>query len=156
MAPAESSGAVAYLWKFDSLGVSLIQNPSYTFRDTGVFNISQIVLHPSGCSDTATAMISIYPLVKFFMPNAFTPNNDGLNDEFIPKGSFVGLRNFNFTIWNRWGDRIFETDDFTIGWNGQRNNTGETASPGVYAYLIEYIDPLGEKKILKGQCTLLR
>lgn len=152
----ESSGAVAYLWKFDSLGVSLIQNPSYTFRDTGVFNISQIVLHPSGCSDTATAMISIYPLVKFFMPNAFTPNNDGLNDEFIPKGSFVGLRNFNFTIWNRWGDRIFETDDFTIGWNGQRNNTGETASPGVYAYLIEYIDPLGEKKILKGQCTLLR
>jgi len=152
----QSEGAVSYLWRFDSLGVSLLQNPSFTFRDTGTFNIQQIVLHPSGCSDTASALISIYPLVKFFMPNAFTPNNDGLNDEFQPVGSFSGIRNYNFSIWNRWGDRIYFTDDFTKGWNGQRNNSGESASPDVYAYLIEYVDPLGEKKIMKGHCTLIR
>ncbi len=152
----ESKGGVAYLWKFDTLGVSLIRNPSFIFRDTGVFNIEQIVLHPSGCSDTASAIISIYPVVKLFMPNAFTPNNDGLNDEFIPIGSFVGVRNYNFTIWNRWGERVFLTEETNIGWNGQRNNNGDTASPGVYAYLLEYVDPLGESKLLKGYCTLIR
>jgi gliding motility-associated-like protein len=136
--------------------VSLMQNPTFTFRDTGIFNIQQIVLHRSGCSDTAEAKIAIYPVVKFFMPNAFTPNQDGLNDEFIPVGKFEGLRDYSFTVWNRWGDLIFSTDDFRVGWNGQRNNTGEVAPPGVYAYLIEYIDPLSERKTIKGHCTLIR
>ena len=152
----KSTGGVAYLWKFDSLGTSLIRNPTFTFRDTGVFNIQQIVLHPSGCSDTATAVIPIYPIVKLFMPNAFTPNNDGLNDVFIPVGSFIGIRNYNFTIWNRWGDRIFYTDETEGGWNGQRNNNGEIASPGVYAYLLEYTDVKGGRQLLKGYCTLVR
>jgi gliding motility-associated-like protein len=151
-----SKDGAAFLWRFDSLGVSLMQNPTFTFRDTGVFNVQQIVLHRSGCSDTAEAKIAIYPVVKFFMPNAFTPNQDGLNDDFIPVGKFEGLRNYSFTIWNRWGDLIFSTDDFRIGWNGQRNNTGEVAPPGVYAYLIEYVDPLGDRKTIKGHCTLIR
>jgi gliding motility-associated-like protein len=152
----ESKDAIAYLWKFDSLGISLFQNPSFTFRDTGTYKIQQIVLHPSGCSDTAIAFIPIYPVVKFFMPNAFTPNNDGLNDDFIPIGSFDGLRQYSFTIWNRWGDRIFSTNDYNAGWNGQRNNTGDHAPPGVYAYLLEYLDVLGQKQVLKGHCTLIR
>ncbi len=151
-----SKDAVAYLWNFDSLGISLIQNPSFTFRDTGIFTIQQVVLHPSGCTDTAYVIIPIYPVVDFFMPNAFTPNNDGLNDEFIPVGRFIGIRKYNFTVWNRWGDRIFATEDYNIGWNGQRNNAGENAQPGVYAYLIDYIDGLGESKTLKGHCTLIR
>lgn len=151
-----SVDGAAFLWRFDSLGVSLMQNPSFTFRDTGEFTIQQIVLHRSGCSDTAEAKIAIYPKVKFFMPNAFTPNQDGLNDDFIPVGKFEGLTDYTFTVWNRWGDLIFSTNNYNTGWNGQRNNTGELAPPGVYAYLIEYIDPLGERKTLKGHCTLLR
>jgi len=152
----ESEDAISYLWNFDSLGISLIANPSFTFQDTGTFRISQIVLHPSGCSDTAFATISILPFINFFVPNAFTPNDDGLNDDFIPKGSFEGIRAYSFTIWNRWGDQIFETNDYEVGWNGQRNNTGEIASPGVYAFLIKYIDPLGKEQVVKGYCTLLR
>ncbi|MBK8346967.1 MAG: gliding motility-associated C-terminal domain-containing protein [Saprospiraceae bacterium] len=95
-------------------------------------------------------------MVKLFVPTAFTPNNDGLNDDFIPKGIFEGLRNYSFTIWNRWGDKIFDTDNFLEGWNGLRNNSGAVAPPGVYAYVIEYIDPLGDTKTLKGHCTLIR
>ena len=96
------------------------------------------------------------PFINFFVPNAFTPNDDGLNDDFIPKGSFEGIRAYSFTIWNRWGDKVFETNDYEIGWNGQRNNTGDIATPGVYAYLISYVDPLGKEQIVKGYCTLLR
>lgn len=151
-----SKDAIAYLWNFDSLGISLIQNPTFTFKDTGVFTIQQVVLHTSGCTDTTYAIIPIYPIVNFFMPNAFTPNNDGLNDDFVPVGNFVGIRSYHFTIWNRWGDRIFSTQDYTQGWNGQRNNNGEHSPPGVYAYLIEYIDALGENKNVKGHCTLIR
>lgn len=152
----ESKDAISYLWNFDSLGISLIANPSFTFRDTGTYQISQIVLHPSGCADTAYATISILPFINFFVPNAFTPNNDGLNDEFIPKGSFEGIRGYSFTVWNRWGEEVFGTEDYEVGWNGQRNNTGDVAPPGVFAFLIKYIDPLGKEQIVKGHCTLLR
>jgi gliding motility-associated-like protein len=152
----KSEGGTAYLWKFDTVGISVLRNPVFTFRDTGVYNIQQIVLHTSGCTDTASVIIPIKPIVSLFMPNAFTPNNDGLNDEFIPIGSFFGLRNYSFTIWNRWGDKVFDTDDIRVGWNGLRNNSGEIAPPGVYAYSIKYIDPLGDLKSLKGHCTLVR
>ena len=151
-----SKDAVSYLWAFDSLGISLMQNPSYTFRDTGTYKIQQVVLHPSGCTDTAEAIIPIYPLIRFYMPNAFTPNNDGLNDVLLPVGYIEGVKSYSFSVWNRWGERVFETDDYTSGWNGSRDNTGATAPPGVYGYLVEYIDPLGKKQTLKGHATLLR
>lgn len=152
----QSMNASSHLYTFDTLGVSLLQNPTFTFKDTGVYQVDQIVFNNSGCTDTATVIIPIYPFINFFMPNAFTPNNDGLNDVFIPVGSFLGIGFYNFSVWNRWGERVFFTEDHTTGWNGQKNNTGEHAPPGVYAYTIDYIDGLGESKKLKGQCTLIR
>ncbi|MCC7443950.1 MAG: gliding motility-associated C-terminal domain-containing protein [Saprospiraceae bacterium] len=151
-----SVGGIAWQWRFDTLGVSLFQNPSYTFRDTGTYLIEQIVLHSSGCTDTARTQIHILPYVNYLMPNAFTPNNDGLNDVFKPVGTFQGVSYYHLSVWNRWGERLFDTDDPSIGWNGQRNNTGEFAPPGVYAYILEYVNGLGEKKSDKGQCTLIR
>jgi gliding motility-associated-like protein len=152
----QSLNASSHLWTFDTIGVSLLQSPTFTFQDTGLYKVEQVVFNASGCTDTATVYIPIYPFINFFMPNAFTPNNDGLNDVFIPVGSFFGIGFYNFSIWNRWGERIFFTEDYATGWNGQKNNTGENAPPGVYAYTIDYIDGRGESKKLKGQCTLIR
>ncbi len=152
----QSSGGVAYQWTFDTLGISLLQNPTYTFRDTGRFIVEQVVLHRSGCTDTARTLIPILPFIKFQMPNAFTPNNDGLNDVFLPVGSFEGIAFYHFSIWNRWGDMLFETQDYREGWNGQRSNTGEYAPPGVYAYIVKYIDEKGQEQTARGHCTLIR
>ncbi len=152
----ESIGGIAWQWQFDTVGVSLFQNPSFTFRDTGTYLIEQIVLHKSGCTDTARTYISILPYVNFLMPNAFTPNNDGLNDVFKPVGTFQGVSYYRLTIWNRWGEMLFESDDPKSGWNGQRNNIGDHAIPGVYAFVLEYINGLGERKTEKGHCTLIR
>lgn len=152
----QSVGAIGFQWLFDTLGVSLIQNPTFTFRDTGVYNITQIVRHESGCADTATAVIPIRPVPTFFLPNAFTPNNDGLNDIFIPVGDFFGAAEYDFTIWNRWGERIFQTEDINEGWNGQRDNSGAHAPGGVYAYVIQYFDGFGIQQRLTGHCTLIR
>lgn len=152
----QSVEAIGFQWLFDTIGVSLVQNPTFTFRDTGVYNITQIVRHESGCADTAVAVIPIRPVPTFFMPNAFTPNNDGLNDIFIPVGEFFGATQYTFSIWNRWGERVFVTEDVSEGWNGQRNNLGAMSPGGVYAYVIEYVDGFGVSRVIKGHCTLIR
>lgn len=152
----ESTGGNFYQWTFDTLGLSLMQNPTFTFRDTGTFLVQQVVLRETGCTDTSSVLIPILPFINFFMPNAFTPDGDGLNDVFIPVGSFEGVSFYNFSIWNRWGDKLFETTDFGTGWNGQRNNTGNQAPPGVYAYIIKYKDGHGNIQVKKGHCTLIR
>jgi gliding motility-associated-like protein len=152
----ESENAFAYRWTFDELGSSLLQNPSFEFQDTGTFNITHVVLKTNGCTDTATAEIKVLPFVNFYMPNAFTPNNDGLNDELIPVGIFKGVNDYHFSVWNRWGDRIFETEDFNTGWNGQRNNSGEFAPPGMYTFIINYTNNFGKPEVLKGHITLIR
>ncbi len=152
----ESFGGIAWQWHFDTVGVSLFQHPTFTFRDTGTYLVEQIVLHRTGCTDTARSYIQILPYVNYLMPNAFTPNNDGLNDEFKPVGFFQGISYYNLTVWNRWGELLFESDDPNIGWNGQRKNNGDFAPPGVYAFKLEYINGIGEKKSEKGHCTLVR
>jgi gliding motility-associated-like protein len=90
------------------------------------------------------------------MPNAFTPNNDGKNDEFKGKGYLQAISNFNLSIWNRWGQMVFETDNPTEGWNGQFGNSGAMSPQGVYVYKANYTDPRGEKKKVEGHVTLLR
>ena len=152
----ESENAFAYRWAFDNLGTSLLQNPSFTFQDTGTYTISQVVLKTNGCTDTAITYIKVLPFINFYMPNAFTPNNDGLNDELIPVGIFEGISTYHFSVWNRWGDRIFETEDFNIGWNGQRNNTGDFAPPGMYTFIINFTNNSGKLDVLKGYFTLIR
>ena len=152
----QSVDAVSWLWNFGTEGAAFIQNPQFTFRDTGIYEVRQVVLHPSGCTDTASVTIDIQPVVNVFMPNAFTPDNNGLNDQFKPVGLFDGMREYKMTIWNRWGEKVFETEDVSMGWNGEKNNNGPAAQPGVYAWLMEYLGPRGEKVVNKGYLTLLR
>ncbi|MEE9440220.1 MAG: PKD domain-containing protein, partial [Saprospiraceae bacterium] len=151
----ESSNAQSWSWDIGGVG-SLQQNPTYTFQDTGIVRVEQIAVHETGCTDTATALIDILPLVTLHVPNAFTPNNDGLNDTFKGKGYFDGFQEFTMQIWNRWGEKIYETLDPDIGWNGQKNNAGTNSPGGVYVYTIEYIGPRGGVEKLKGHVTLIR
>jgi len=150
-----SEDAINWLYIIGDLGV-LERNPTYTFVDTGAVDVFQIVTHENGCTDTAYALIDILPIATLFMPNAFTPNNDGLNDDFIGAGFKDGLRNYTMQVWNRWGDQIFETNDPNQGWNGQVNNSGRNCPGGVYVYTVSYIGPRGENKNLKGHVTLIR
>lgn len=151
----ESIDATGWSWNFGGFG-STVRNPTYTFPDTGFVEVVQIVSHPTGCTDTASIILDIEPLVTLHMPNAFTPNNDGLNDSFRGKGFFDGFKGYRMNVWNRWGEKIYETTDPEIGWNGKKNNTGSNSPGGVYVYTIEYTGPRGEPKELKGHVTLIR
>ncbi len=149
----DSQDAVGWIWDIDGVGY-LEQNPTHTFRDTGLVNVEQIVVHENGCTDTASAVIDVMPLVTLHMPNAFTPNHDGLNDIFIGTGFLDGLRDFSMQIWNRWGEMIFSSTDPYNGWNGTKD--GVDSPPGVYVFSVKYLGPRGKMNNLKGHVTLIR
>jgi len=151
-----SISAVAWDWDFNGAGTSNEMNPSFTFPDTGLQVVQLIVTHPNGCTDTTSNIIDIFPSGELFMPNAFTPNSDGQNDILIPVSFLFGSNDYSFTIWNRWGERVFFSDDIHTGWNGTKNNSGKPSSPGVYVYLIEYTDSRNNARQIKGHAALLR
>lgn len=151
-----SSGASRWYWDFEGIAYSTSQNPAYAFKDTGLQEVKLIVTHPSGCRDTTVQILDVVPKVTYFLPNAFTPNDDSANDVFIGKGYLRGLKAFEMSIWNRWGEEIFRTEDPMVGWNGQQNNTGKPLPVGVYFCLVRYTGPRGEQVELQGVATLVR
>ena len=105
----------------------------------------------NGCFGIATTTV----IVKgglLYVPNAFSPNGDGKNDVFYVYGS--GFRNVHLSIFDRWGEMVFESYDVTVGWDG--TFSGKTLPPDVFVYEadITFID--GSKKLAKGSVTLVR
>jgi gliding motility-associated-like protein len=152
----QSQFAYRWFYNFNNESTSLDPSPTYTFRDTGVAFITQIVTHPSGCLDSLTRFVDVKPEITFYFPNAFTPNGDGLNDVFKPKGFTRGFKSYSFQVWNRWGEPLFSSADPTQGWNGQKNNTGQDQTPGVYLYEAVLVGPRGGIERFKGFINLVR
>ena len=152
----ESIDAIRWEWLFDSDGTSYDQNPIFAFPDTGLQIVYQIVTHQSGCTDTAMQVIDVEPLIRYFVPNAFSPNSDDINDFFLGKGVIEGMEAFRMTIWNRWGELVFETSNPEEGWNGRILNTGAMSPGGVYVYMIQFIGPRNKPVSLKGFATLVK
>jgi len=152
----QSTNGIAWEWDFGGAGISSEPNPTFTFPDTGLHTIHLIVLHQSGCTDTIVKQLDIIPEVRYFLPNAFTPNADGVNDDFRGNGQLEGIRNFRFTIWSRWGQLLFETNNPNEAWEGRNNNVGEVLPNGVYTYWITFTGPRGKKFERKGFATLIR
>jgi len=106
-----------------------------------------------GCLDSAILVVNIDPNTKdFFIPNAFTPNNDGKNDIFKAYGS--SIKEIDLRVFNQWGQMLFETNDPGKGWDGTYN--GNPQPVGVYIYLVRAV-LYGEKIITKrGTLNLIR
>lgn len=93
---------------------------------------------------------------KVFVPNAFSPNEDGRNDTFLPYANCV-VTNYNLKIFNRWGKLVFESDAIDKGWDGKAN--GEQVQPDVFVYIITFSyaeDEAQKEEILSGDVALLR
>lgn len=152
----QSIGAVKWNWQLGKVGNISQRNPIYTFPDTGQVRVRLLVTHPEGCQDSLVKFLDIVPFNSWTMPNAFTPNGDGTNEAFFGKGYLVGASNFNMSIWNRWGEKVFETQDPEEGWNGRQMNTGGMSPAGVYVYIVTFTGPRGQKQEYKGYATLIR
>lgn len=143
-----------YEWflDFTLLGTSkdlTINNPG-----TGTFCYTLIAYNTLNCPSTVNKCITIKDTINssFFIPNAFTPNGDGLNDLFKLKGKHIDMN--LFSIFNRFGQLLFQTDDLSTGWNGDYK--GVQCEMGTYFYLINYSDVHGNAQTLKGDFELIR
>ena len=127
-----------------------------TLGDTGIHTVRLIAVDRFGCTDTLTKYIDVAPRNPVHFPNAFSPNGDGRNDVYLPVGLTDGLRDFRMTIYSRWGEVLFESDDVGQSWNGRVMNTGNNAAPGVYILHYSFTKPRGEMVEEKGFVTLIR
>jgi len=150
----ESIDATLWNWDLGDKTISTDQNVIHIYADTGIFVIMQVAMNPYGCKDTAMHEVRINGEPTIFIPNAFTPDGNGLNDVFLPK--IFGVREFNMAIYNRWGDLIFTSIDSEVGWNGRVNGTGEIVKDDTYIYKLYIRDLRGNPRIFKGKITLIK
>jgi gliding motility-associated-like protein len=107
-----------------------------------------------GCSDSIIKMITVFDFCTTDIPTAFTPNGDGLNDNFGPHNA-VKADNYQFRIYNRWGQLIFESKDWKKRWDGKLN--GIIQGTGTYVWMLTYTHrDTGQKLLKKGTVTLIR
>lgn len=124
---------------FFTYSIEAVEGPAniYLFTDTSLSN---------------QAEAAQLPLV--YVPNAFTPNNNGLNDEFIPSTGFINVDDYQFTIYNRWGEQIFTTTDRYEGWNGRIDNN--KCEGGVYVWTLTFKAASGQYIDMAGSVNLIR
>ena len=151
-----SSGHVSGIYDFGD-GITaptvLLGQLQHTYIDTGSFQVLYSVTSADGCVASVGHTIIIDPAFLIYIPTGFTPNRDGKNDDFIP--IMMGIDEYDFYIYDRFGELVFETENQLEGWNG-RVNGREFALAGHYAYTVKIIDMLGKKRDFTGTLTLIR
>ncbi len=133
-----------------------MQNPSYTYSDSGHYQVRLIVNNQYGCSDTAEDIIVIKSDYALYVPNTFSPNGDNINDVFIPKGMGIDVDKYEFWVFDRWGDFIFKSTDPNVGWNGKANDGKFAAQQDTYVWKVATTDVLGYKHRYMGHVNLIR
>jgi len=119
-----SFGAVAYNWIFNQTETSTEIEPTYTFpAEIGFYDVCLIAISSDGCRDTSCSIIEITDELTLYVPNSFTPNADGVNDVFVPITKGFTTEDYEFSIYDRWGQLIHQTNSPNQGWDGTMAGT---------------------------------
>lgn len=149
-----SVGADFWSWDFgDNDTTSDPFVASHTYADTGSFTITLVISNQYGCSSTAYQNVIIKPSTTFYVPNAFSPNGDGINDSFGGTGTFI--REYSMLIFDRWGNFIFSSDNIEKRWDGKVDGKGGIAQQDTYVYVIEVMDIKKDKYWYRGIVSLV-
>lgn len=125
------------LWDFAQFGQSIKNDSTITVYDSTTILVKLKITDFNGCSNTKEEWVYIGGPIKYYTPNVFTPNGDGKNELFGPEG-IEFARNYKFTIYNRWGEIVFATDNHLDKWDGYYR--GKLCQNGVYTYVITFRD----------------
>lgn len=148
------SDIATWAWDFGDGSTSSETNPSHTYGDTGTYVITLTVTTIHGCTDATEGVVIVEPDFTFYIPNAFTPNNNRKNEAFRPYGEGVDWDTYELYIFTRWGEQIYYTVDIESPWDGTYK--GAQVESGVYVYRIGIEDLKGGKHEYTGRVTLLR
>jgi gliding motility-associated-like protein len=154
-----SLNAVSYEWDFAGLGTSTDVNPTFEFPDqlANSYIVCLVAMNANGCTDTTCSTVIINDEFLIYVPNAFTPDGDGINDFFFPVLNAYDVNDLTFQIFDRWGELIFESDSPSNPWDGSVKGAAEMAADGVYVWKISAKDEFTrEKKEFIGHVTLIR
>ncbi len=147
---------VDWLWQIGDTIISGVSDFTLVFPDTGIYPVKLIITDANGCSDTLFARVVVEGEFTIWVPNAFSPNGDGVNDYFYPVGLLFDAQSIDFRIYNRWGDLIWQTKTVGQGWDGIDQRTGKPAVEDAYVYVVEAVDFKGRVHRFVGTVTLLR
>jgi gliding motility-associated-like protein len=116
----QSSGAISWVYTLGDGTNSYERNFTHNYFEPGEYALSQRVTNQFGCQDVAIYQLKVEPVMTFFIPNAFTPNEDGTNEIYKCEG--LNIEDFRMEIYTRWGELVFESNDIDYGWNGRKFN----------------------------------
>ena len=155
-----SIGGTTYTWDFGDGQSSTAENPSITYLITDQANylITLLVISEFGCVDSTSLLIEVKEELIYFIPNSFTPDGDDHNQVFQPIfTSGYDPDTYHLSIFNRWGELIFESFDFSKGWDGVNTLTNIKDSDGTYSWKIEFkLKGTKDKEKLYGHVNLLK
>ena len=153
-----SVGASFYEWDFGDGNSDFSFEPTHSFPGIGniTYAIELITITDKGCRDSVTHYLTVDDVVQYYIPNAFTPDADVFNPNFRPvfMTGFVP-QNYHMVIYNRWGEIVWESYDYTKGWNGYYGD--KIASDGVYIWKINFSPNNSDERYTEtGHVTILR
>jgi len=141
----------SFFWDFGDSIYSFIPSPIHEFEAPGTYDVWLTVADSNQCVDSVMHRITMYYDFVLYVPTAFTPNDDGDNDQFGPQGlRMEEYKSYSFYIYNQWGEIIFETEDINEWWDGADSQHGS------YAWAIVIVDELGAKRKEVGNVMLIR
>lgn len=155
----ESTGAVSYEWHLGEGNISYAENPKFDYDSGGVYLVMLIAYNEPeyGCADTTFRYVEVDPLFTFYVPNAFTPDGDGINDVWAPQGENFEYESYNVQIYDRWGGLVWQTDNPNVHWDGTNQQTQKDVKQGLYVYqfVLKKFNTFKPKQIT-GTVTLYR
>ncbi|MBI4932201.1 MAG: PKD domain-containing protein [Bacteroidetes bacterium] len=147
------TGIVQWAWTFGDGDSSSVQNPGHSYADTGMYNVTLIVISQFGCIDTVMHFVEVRDFA-FYVPNAFTPNGDNHNDLFSGVG--IGIREYELLIFDRWGNLIFITHDYNERWDGTIKGGSAVVQEDVYVWKIRVLDIFNKEHRYIGTVTKMK
>lgn len=146
-----SQDALTYQWTFGDGDSSDVASPTHRYDDHGEFDIWLTVTN-GDCVGIQRSKVEVIPLLTFYIPNSFTPNDDGINDVFMPQGE--NFESYDMQIFNRWGELMFRGGESAQGWDGTFKGT--PAPQGQYVYHITLTLWTGRDVPYSGKLMLVR
>lgn len=151
-----SQYADVYFWYFGDGDSAQAVSPYHTYPPVPFDYLATLIARNAfGCSDTVSAKIMVKGDYTFYAPTAFSPDEDGRNEFFVVRGTNIDNANFKMIIYDRWGEKVFETSDMHKGWDG-RIKEYRKATLGTYTWIAIFKDKNGVLHEEAGTVTLIR